>query len=102
MVLVAGRAGADLVCRLLACAVYYYAWLYFIPKLRGYRIRQEILRLEHGAVSHRSVKVPLEDLERWDATHDEVGRSISREDEKDGFVEEGEQSILGDKEKNAI
>ena len=89
-------------CRLLACGVYYYGWLFLIPRIRGYRVQQEILRLDNGAVSHRLVKVPLADLERWEAEHDEVGRLITHQNEKSSFNEEGEQVVLGDKEKNAV
>jgi hypothetical protein len=32
--------------------------------------------LEHGAQSHRLIKVPVDELARWDATHDAVGRLI--------------------------
>lgn len=48
-----------------------------IPKLRGYRIRQEVLRLEDGAQSHKLVKVPVAKLSEWDATHDAVGRPLN-------------------------
>lgn len=62
---------------LIACAIYYYLWISVIPKLRGYRIRQEILRLEDGAQSHKLVKVPIDKLSEWDATHDAVGRLLN-------------------------
>ncbi|EGO55774.1 hypothetical protein NEUTE1DRAFT_47799 [Neurospora tetrasperma FGSC 2508] len=61
---------------LIACAIYYYLWISVIPKLRRYRIRQEVLRLEDGAQSHRLVKVPVAKLADWDATHDAVGRPL--------------------------
>lgn len=62
---------------LIACAIYYYLWISVIPKLRGYRIRQEVLRLEDGAQSHKLVKVPVAKLAEWDATHDAVGRPLN-------------------------
>ncbi|KAK0707894.1 amino acid permease-domain-containing protein [Lasiosphaeris hirsuta] len=60
---------------LLGCGAYYYLWISVIPRLRGYRIRQEVLTLDDGASSHRLIKVPVGELEAWDATHDAVGRT---------------------------
>ena len=51
-------------------------WIYVIPKFRGYRIRQEALILDNGAVSHKLVKVPVDELQQWDDTHDAVGHDI--------------------------
>jgi len=62
---------------LIACALYYFAWIYILPKLRGYRIRQEILQLDDGAQSHKLVKVPISDLQEWDSQHDALGRQLS-------------------------
>jgi hypothetical protein len=58
--------------------VYYYVWIWVLPKLRGYRIRQETLVFEDGAQSHKLVKVPAGEVEQWDATHDAVGRTLNR------------------------
>ena len=66
---------------LIGCVVYYYLWVRVIPHFRGYRIRQETLVLEGGAQSHSLVKVPVTEIERWDATHDAVGRSLTRTSE---------------------
>lgn len=66
---------------LIGCAVYYYFWIRVIPHFRGYRIRQETIVLEDGAQSHSLVKVPVGEIERWDATHDAVGRSLTRTSE---------------------
>lgn len=63
---------------LIACFVYYYFWVHLIPRWRGYRIRHEKLVLEGGEVTHKLVKVPLEQLELWDQTHDAYGRQIRR------------------------
>lgn len=59
-----------------------------MPKLRGYRIRQEALILDNGAVSHRLVQVPTNKLSQWDATHDVVGHAIGRRVEHDGYDED--------------
>lgn len=45
-----------------------------VPKLLGYRLRQEILEFEDGAQSQALVKVPVAELEAWDAAHDHSGR----------------------------
>ncbi|KAK0744644.1 amino acid permease-domain-containing protein [Apiosordaria backusii] len=63
---------------LIGCGIYYYAWIWLLPKLRGYRIRQEVLTLEDGAQSHKVIKVPVAELAEWDATHDAVGRPLNR------------------------
>ena len=63
---------------LLFCALYYLLWIYLIPRLRGYRIRQELIDLGNGAQSHRLAKVPISQLDEWDATHDAVGGQTAR------------------------
>ncbi|KAI1177620.1 high-affinity methionine permease [Nemania sp. FL0916] len=57
------------------CAIYYVVWMYVLPKFGGYRLRPEILTVDgQGANTHQLVKVPLDELERWDSEHDEAGR----------------------------
>ncbi|KAJ0276560.1 hypothetical protein CBS470a_010720 [Colletotrichum nupharicola] len=63
---------------LLGCGVYYWLWIYVVPKARGYRIMQHLLELADGAQSHKLVKVPVGDLAEWDATHDHVGRLLQQ------------------------
>ena len=63
---------------LVGCGVYYTLWIYVIPHLRGYRIRQQVLVFEDGANSHKLIKVPVEELAAWDAHHDHVGRTLSQ------------------------
>ncbi|KAK3682825.1 amino acid permease-domain-containing protein [Podospora appendiculata] len=65
---------------LVGCGVYYYVWVQLLPRLRGYRIRQEVLRLDDGANSHKLVKVPVAQLAEWDATHDASGRPVGEAD----------------------
>ncbi|KAK4183243.1 high-affinity methionine permease [Podospora australis] len=69
---------------LLGCAVYYYLWIWAIPKLKGYRVRQEVLTLEDGAQSHRIIKVPAAEVAEWDASHDAVGRPLGRNNSETG------------------
>ncbi|RDW84019.1 High affinity methionine permease [Aspergillus mulundensis] len=66
---------------LLACAVYYALWAHFIPKWRGYQLRQDLIILEDGAQSNRLRKVPNDEIDNWDATHDAAGRFIDSETE---------------------
>jgi len=61
---------------IVACGIYYVAWIYLIPRARGYRIRQEVLVLDDGAQSHSLIKVPVERLVEWDANHDALGRTV--------------------------
>ncbi|KAE8449884.1 hypothetical protein EG329_007361 [Mollisiaceae sp. DMI_Dod_QoI] len=59
---------------LIACGAYYYIWSKLIPKWKGYQLRQELVDLGGGAEAHRISKVPVDELEEWDANHDAVGR----------------------------
>jgi hypothetical protein len=61
---------------LVICGLYYVAWIYVLPRLGKYRIRQEVLVLDSGAQSHRLIKVSLDQLEEFEATHDAVGREV--------------------------
>jgi len=59
---------------MILCGIYYVFWMYLIPIWRKYKIRTEILEIDHdGANTHRLVKVPLNELDQWDAEHDESG-----------------------------
>ncbi|KAF2013583.1 LAT family L-amino acid transporter [Aaosphaeria arxii CBS 175.79] len=81
---------------LVLCGIYYVSWIYLVPKWRGYRIRQEVLVLEDGAQSHRLVKVPVAELEQWDATHNAVGNILRSETSSD--TKEREEVFVGTKE----
>ncbi|KZL86037.1 high affinity methionine permease [Colletotrichum incanum] len=77
---------------LVGCGIYYWLWIYAIPKLRGYEIRQQVLELKNGAQSHKLVKVPVAELAEWDTNHDQVGRPLQQtpseqttEEEKKGL-----------------
>ncbi|KAI0539308.1 high-affinity methionine permease [Xylaria digitata] len=57
------------------CAIYYVIWMYALPKWKGYQLRPEILNIDdQGANTHRLVKVPIAEVEKWDREHDEAGR----------------------------
>ncbi|KAJ4325898.1 hypothetical protein N0V84_003284 [Fusarium piperis] len=64
---------------MITCYLYYVVWIYLIPKWKGYAIRTEVLEVdENGANTHRLVKVPLAEVERWDAEHDDAGNLRQR------------------------
>ncbi|EPE28870.1 hypothetical protein GLAREA_00028 [Glarea lozoyensis ATCC 20868] len=62
---------------LVLCGLYYWVWVYILPKIGGYAIRQEVLTLDNGATTHRLVKVPNGKVAAWDETHDPLGRDLS-------------------------
>ncbi|KAH6886500.1 high affinity methionine permease [Thelonectria olida] len=59
---------------LIACGIYYWVWVFLLPKWRGYELRQEVVGLEDGAQTHRITKVPITKVEEWDVAHDATGR----------------------------
>jgi hypothetical protein len=61
------------------CGIYYVFWIYIIPKWRGYIIRPEVVEVDsNGANTHRLVRVPALEIEKWDAEHDEAGNLRQR------------------------
>lgn len=79
---------------LLGCGVYYWLWIYVVPKARGYRIRQQVLELADGAQNHKLVNVPVADLAAWNATHDHVGRPLQQVPSVPGSEEEKKQGLV--------
>ena len=73
---------------ILACVVYYWVWIYALPKAGNYTIRQEVIYLEDGAQAHRLVKVKNDALAEWDATHDAKGKIIGPQQGHASGVEE--------------
>ncbi|ORX92544.1 high-affinity methionine permease [Clohesyomyces aquaticus] len=71
---------------LAVCGIYYVAWIYILPKSKGYCIRQEVIILEDDAQAHKLTKVPVEQLADWDATHDALGRNLNSHSESDSNV----------------
>ncbi|CZR62138.1 related to high affinity methionine permease [Phialocephala subalpina] len=59
---------------LIVCGIYYYVWAKWIPKWKGYQLRQEVVNLGGGAEAHLIAKVPVNEVEAWDANHDAAGR----------------------------
>ncbi|KAH8770236.1 high affinity methionine permease [Hyaloscypha sp. PMI_1271] len=59
------------------CGIYYAFWIFVLPHLGKYRIRQEVLLLsDETSNAHRLVKIPLEELEVWDREHDVLRQRI--------------------------
>ncbi|KAL1961913.1 hypothetical protein VTN77DRAFT_946 [Rasamsonia byssochlamydoides] len=58
---------------LAVCVIYYIIWIYLLPKVYRYQIRQEVVVLEDGSTTHRLVKVPNEEVAAWDEQHDVEG-----------------------------
>jgi hypothetical protein len=63
---------------LVACGIYYFVWINLLPKLNNYQIRQVVVELDDGAVTHKLIKVPNEDVAKWDSEHDVTGRVAHR------------------------
>lgn len=78
---------------ILLCGLYYVFWMFLLPKWGGYKIRPEILDVEdHGANTHRLVKVPLDEVEKWDEEHDEAGRLRRRRGHNSESLSQGESN----------
>ena len=67
------------------CAIYYALWIWLVPRWKGYRMRQELVELDNGVLSHRLLKIDVGDLERWDATHDATGRLVNPDVQTDAY-----------------
>jgi hypothetical protein len=70
--------------RLVGCGIYYFLWIKWIPKWKGYVFRQTVLEFEDGSVAHKLVKVPVVEVSRWDEEHDAVGRLRHRTPRQSG------------------
>ncbi|KAI1633051.1 amino acid permease-domain-containing protein [Biscogniauxia mediterranea] len=79
---------------IITCGLYYIAWMYLLPSWGHYRLRPEIVDVgDEGANTHRLVKVPLEDLAKWDREHDEAGHIRRRHNaESQGSLKLGASS----------
>lgn len=77
------------------CGIYYVLWIYVIPRWRGYAVKAEVLDVDkNGANTHRLVKVPLAEVERWDAEHDDAGKLRAEPvTESDGAVVPGRDKV---------
>jgi hypothetical protein len=64
--------------RLVLCGIYYYFWIKFLPKYKGYELRQTVVEYENNSIGHKLVKVPKDEVARWDREHDAVGNLRQR------------------------
>lgn len=78
---------------LLASGVYYVLWVYALPKWRGYRVRHEKLVLDGGEVTHKLVRVPVEQLDVWDREHDAQGGRIGSAGSSDEEIVDVQQKL---------
>jgi hypothetical protein len=60
--------------------------------MRGYRIRQGVITLDNGAKTHKLFKVPVSELDAWDATHDALGRTLGDADSSDQSSQVGKEA----------
>ncbi|KAL3427217.1 high-affinity methionine permease [Phlyctema vagabunda] len=79
---------------LAACGIYYWVWIYVLPKLRGYKIRQEVLVLDNGATTHKLVNVPNSELAVWDSEHDVTGKYLRTDVTQELPDKVGQQQVL--------
>ncbi|BCS26451.1 high affinity methionine permease [Aspergillus puulaauensis] len=56
------------------CGVYYFVYMKILPHFGGYKFRQTILTGPSGEASHKMVKVPNDEIAKWDEEHDAAGR----------------------------
>lgn len=59
------------------CVIYYFFWVSWLPRWRGYAVRQTVVEFKGGELGHALVNVPKEELAKWDAEHDAQGREIN-------------------------
>ncbi|OCF32482.1 high-affinity methionine permease [Kwoniella heveanensis BCC8398] len=59
-----------------ACALYFVVWSKVFPKLGGYQLRQIVVALPDGALTHKIIKVRNDEVDEWDSKHDPSGRSL--------------------------
>lgn len=64
---------------LLVCGAYYVGYIVVLPKVKGYKLRQELIELGDGAQTHVLRKVPVTEVEAWDHSHDANGHRLSPE-----------------------
>lgn len=64
---------------IVGCGLYYAAWVFQIPRLLNYCLRQEVIVLEDGPQSHKLIMVPNAEVAIWDCDHDAVGRCVNHE-----------------------
>ncbi|KAH8657817.1 amino acid permease-domain-containing protein [Xylariales sp. PMI_506] len=89
---------------LLICAVYYFIWVKVLPRVGGYRLRSELVKLGNGAQTHNLVKVPVAELKQWDEAHDAAGRPVALQNSSDqaGFDKDVGVISVGEKPQGQV
>lgn len=62
------------------CVLYYYVWGKLLPYFCSYQHRTVYYKLENGETGHTVVKVPLDEVDEWDAHHDSNGREADSDE----------------------
>ncbi|EME46989.1 hypothetical protein DOTSEDRAFT_94957, partial [Dothistroma septosporum NZE10] len=62
---------------LLVCGAYYVGYIVVLPKVKGYKLRQELIELGDGAQTHVLRKIPREEVKEWDRVHDANGHRLT-------------------------
>ncbi|KAJ5085214.1 hypothetical protein N7532_009985 [Penicillium argentinense] len=60
------------------CVFYYYLWIDWIPKWKGYEYRQKLVGYEDGSIAHQLVKVPKAEVTSWDNGNNYSGHTQGR------------------------
>ncbi|USW53290.1 Putative amino acid/polyamine transporter I [Septoria linicola] len=68
---------------LVICVIYYLIWIVWLPKIKGYKVRQELIDLGYGAQTHVLTKVPYAEVEEWDRLHDANGHRVDQAQHSD-------------------
>lgn len=64
---------------ILVCGLYYYFWMTLLPQWGGYTIRSKVINVDdNGANTHRLLRVANAELAEFDASHDELGRELTK------------------------
>ena len=79
---------------LVVCGLYYLFWIIWLPKIKGYKVRLELVDLGSGAQTHALTKVPYAEVEEWDAAHDANGRRFEHDRRSELSEEQGEKVFV--------
>lgn len=66
---------------LAVCVFYYFVWAKILPNIFNYEHRTKFYLLENGEAGQTVVKVPKEDVEKWDSEHDVNGKVLEDQDQ---------------------
>ncbi|UJO14374.1 High-affinity methionine permease [Fulvia fulva] len=61
---------------LLICGAYYVGYIVVLPRVKNYKLRQELIELGDGAQTHVLRKIAVSQVEEWDRLHDANGHRL--------------------------